>query len=149
MKKAILSFGLLLLSALGSSYAANRFVGVNEEILASFQHKFAGATDVSWESEKPYVKAVFSYNRQVLLAYFDTNGELIVTARNILSNELPINLLVQLKNEYPGCWISELVEMDRETDVTYYITLEDSSRKLKLKSFENYYWEIYGKEKKG
>jgi hypothetical protein len=148
MKKTILSLCLLMVVTIGSTYAHDRGAGVSQIILTSFKNNFAGATNVAWENDRPFVKAIFSYNSQILFAYFDTNGDLIATARNILSDKLPINLILALKKEYPDCWISALVEMDMESNVTYYITVENASKKYTLQSVENCDWEVFSKSKK-
>jgi hypothetical protein len=47
-----------------------------------------------------FVRATFTMDGSVLFAYFQPDGEMIAVTRNILSDQLPINLMVTLKNKY-------------------------------------------------
>jgi len=83
-----------------------------------------------------------------MFAYYDQNGELIATARNILSEQLPINLMSSLKRGYSDYWISELFEMDRDGVAAYYVTLENGDETMVLKSNSLNDWSLYKKAKK-
>jgi len=110
MKKSILSLALMLMIGLSSTFA-NYAEGVNQKVMSSFNKEFANAKDVKWESGKDYVKATFTLNGQILFAYYSENGEMLAMTRNILSSQLPINLLNDLKKDYSSFWITDLFEM--------------------------------------
>jgi hypothetical protein len=56
-----------------------------------------------------HAKATFTLNDQVMIAYYSNeNNELLAVVRNILSQQLPINLFTSLKKEYSGYWITDL-----------------------------------------
>jgi hypothetical protein len=115
----------------------------------SFHKDFSGASNVIWEQRETYTRATFSLHGQVLFAYYNNNGDLQAVVRNITSDQLPINLLSALKNNYGNCWISDLFEIVSDDQTSYYVTLEDSDKKVVLKSQGTEFWSEYKKEKKG
>lgn len=147
MKKSILSVALMLMIGVSSIFA-NNAEGVNQRVLNSFNKEFSNATEVKWETGKEYVKATFNLNGQVLFAYYTEKGEMLAMTRNILSSQLPINLLNDLKKNYSSYWISDLFEMAAGNETSYYITLENADAVTVLRSTDSINWEQFKKEKK-
>ena len=147
MKKSILSLALMLMIGLSSTFA-NNAEGVNQRVMNSFKKEFANAKDVKWESGKEYVKATFTMNGQTLFAYYSENGEMLAVTRNIVSSQLPIILLNDLKKDYSNFWITDLFEMAADNETAYYVTLECSDNIIVLKSSDSSNWEVFKKEKK-
>jgi len=147
MKKVILVWALLLTVGLSATFARPA-ENVSEQVMNSFKKDFASAQDVSWESGKDFTKATFKINDQVMFAYYGKTGELIATTRNILSSQLPISLLAELKKNYSEYWISDLFEMAANNATTYYVTVQNGDQKVVLKSDGVEGWETFKKEKK-
>ncbi|HUR11872.1 MAG TPA: hypothetical protein VM012_10910 [Flavitalea sp.] len=147
MKKRILTLALMLSISLSSIFANTR-EGVNEKVMNTFKTEFANARDVKWESSKDFVKATFILNEQVLFAYYSLDGEQIAVSRNIVSSQLPINLLADLKKNYSEFWISDLFEIATKTDTGYYVTIENGDFTIVLKSNGGSGWNVYKKDRK-
>jgi hypothetical protein len=149
MKRVILSIATVLMMGL-SSFANVNVNGneVNQQAVQSFKKDFVNATGVTWEQTADYVKATFRLNDQVLFAYYNTNGELQAVVRNIVSDQLPISLLTELKKNYSGYWISDLFEIASNDETSYYVTLENSDKKIVLKSEGTSNWGQFAKAKK-
>ena len=147
MKKVILMWAMSLTLGLTSVFANNEET-INQRAVSAFKRDFTAAQDVKWESNKDFVKATFTLNQQVMFAYYSPTGELMAVTRNIISSQLPINLLSTLKNNYASYWISDLFEVSSSTDASYYITLQSSEQTLVLKSNGISGWEVFKKEKK-
>jgi hypothetical protein len=147
MKKGILTWVTILTMGLSSVFANNGET-LNQRAVNAFKKDFASAQDVKWESSKDYVKATFKLNEQVMFAYYSQTGDLMGVTRNIVSSQLPINLLSSLKKTYNNYWISDLFEVSSATDSSFYVTLQSSDQKLVLKSNGISAWEVYKKEKK-
>jgi hypothetical protein len=147
MKKGILTWVTVLTMGLSSVFA-NTGETLNQRAVNAFKKDFSTAQDVTWESTKDYVKATFKLNEQVMFAYYSQTGELMAVTRNIVSSQLPINLLSNLKKTYNNYWISDLFEISSATDSSFYVTLQSSDQKLVLKSNGISEWEVYKKEKK-
>jgi len=144
MKKRII-FIALMLCFIGSYSFAIKHKDINEAIKASFRKEFVNAEVVHWENLGDFVRVDFAMNDQFLQAYFHLNGELIAVTRNILSNELPIHLIIDLNKEYSAYWITDLFEISTEGGTSYYITLHNSNLELVLRSDEVGSWEVFKK----
>jgi hypothetical protein len=147
MKKSILTWVLLLTVGLSSTFAHIK-ENVNEQVISAFKKDFATAQDVSWEKSKEISKATFKLNDQVMFAYYAEGGNLLAVIRNIVSTQLPINLLSDLKKNYSGYWISDLFEMASDDATSYYVTVENGDQSIVLKSSGLNAWETFKKEKK-
>jgi hypothetical protein len=147
MKKSILMWAMMLAMGLSTTLANNEET-INQRAVGSFKKDFASAQDVKWESTKDFVKATFKQNDQVMFAYYSQNGDLLAITRNIVSSQLPINLLSTLKKNYTSYWISDLFEISSPTEASYYVTLQNGDNTLVLKSSGVSEWQLYKKEKK-
>jgi len=148
MKKILLSIATVLMLGASAFAAAGNDGEANQLAVRSFKKDFASAKNIVWEQKEAFTKATFSLNGQVMFAYYNNNGDLQAVIRNITSDQLPINLLASLKNEYNDCWITDLFEMASNDETTYYVTLETSEKKIVLRSAGAGVWEVYSKERK-
>lgn len=148
MKKRILVWALLLVVSAGSAFANNNDEGVSDKVVKSFKKEFTTAQDVQWENSKSFAKATFKLNEQIICAYYSQDGDLLGMTRNIVSTQLPINLLTDLKKNYNDYWITDLFEMASGDSTSYYITIENSDYSIVLKSSGADSWDVYRKERK-
>ena len=150
MKQFILSIATLLMMGVSvSAFAGKNDDGnVNQLAVKSFKKDFSGANNIIWEQRDTYTKATFSLHGQVLFAYYNNNGDLQAVVRNITSDQLPISLLTSLKKEYGDFWISDLFEIVSDDQTSYYVTLENSDKKIVLKSQGTEFWNEFSKERK-
>jgi hypothetical protein len=151
MKQFILSIATMLMMGVSvSAFAGKNDDGaVNQLAVKSFRKDFTGASNIIWEQRDTYTKATFSLQGQVLFAYYNSNGDLQAVVRNITSDQLPITLLSSLRKDYGNSWISDLFEIVSDGQTSYYVTLEDSDKKIVLKSQGTEFWSEFKKEKKG
>jgi hypothetical protein len=148
MNKIILSIATVLMMSFSASASGNDNA-VSQQARNAFKKDFASASNISFEQKDSYVKATFSLNGQILYAYYSNDGDLQGVVRNIVSDQLPISLLTDLKKDYDGFWITDLFEISSNDQTTYYVTLENSDKKIVLKSSGTNYWDVFSKEKKG
>jgi hypothetical protein len=145
MKKLIIA-ALLLTIATTYSFAAptNNNSG---EVKTSFRQDFKNAQLVSTEANNNFTKITFKMNDQILCAFYSTTGELLAVTRNILSSQLPINLMMSLKKHYSEHWITDLFELNGNDQTTYYVSLENADTQMTLRSNGDK-WELYASAKK-
>jgi hypothetical protein len=148
MNKFILSIATVLMMSF-SAFASGNDNVVSQQARNAFKKDFASASNISFEQKDSYVKATFSLNGSILYAYYSNDGDLQAVVRNIVSDQLPISLLADLKKDYDGFWITDLFEISSNEQTSYYVTLENSDKKIVLKSSGTNYWDVYSKEKKG
>ena len=145
IKKALVTMSLLL--TLTASFAFTGTNDVNGEIRTSFKKDFRNAQILSTESHKAFTKLTFKMEGLILSAFYSEGGELLAVTRNILSTQLPMNLMMSLKNDYNSYWITELFEFAGDNDNCYYVSLENADSKVTLRSSGDR-WEVYSTVKK-
>src|SRR5450631_2347797 len=67
------------------------------EAKISFRNEFKNAQVISWEVSRKFIKVTFKLNDMVLFAFYSGNGQLLAVTRNIVSSQLPINLVRELR----------------------------------------------------
>ena len=140
-----LVIALFLTLGVSSSFAATTTPNneENQVVLASFHKDFRTAEVMVVEAKKEYTKVTFKLNNLVLFAFYSENGDLIAVVRNILSSQLPIQLLMDLKQNHSNCWITDLFEIDSNGQINYYVTLENGDSQVTLRSTSSNNWETY------
>jgi hypothetical protein len=145
-KKIAFTLALLLTVTISYSFAAP-VDSMNGRIEASFQKDFKNAKLMSSEVNRHFTKLTFRMNDMILFAFYSDNGELLAVTRNILSSQLPIELMMDLKKNYSDYWITELFELNGDSQNCYYVSLENADSKVVLRSTGND-WEVYQKTAK-
>jgi hypothetical protein len=131
---------LLLTLGVTTSFAANG----NDQATISFHKEFKHAEVLSTDDGKDYTKITFKMNGAILNAFYNEKGELLAITHNIRCTELPLTLLMQIKQYYTNYWITDCFEIDTNGTTNYYITVENSDTKLTLRSNESD-WETYSR----
>jgi len=147
MKKSIVAMVVILMVGLTSAFA-NKSEEINQRAIASFNSEFGNAKNVSWTQDRQYFRASFNLNNQVLYAYYDQKGELMAVIHHILSNQLPIYLMSELKKAYKNYWITDLLVMASNEQSNYFVSLDNADETLVLKSDGSNQWSVYKRIKK-
>ncbi len=147
MKKKILIVALLVSSILTSAFAG-KTESVSEKVLTSFRNEFKQAQELNWETGKGFAKVTFKLNEQVMFGYYEENGNLVALVRNIVTNQLPINLMTTVLNNLEGYWITDLFEVAASQSRSYYVTIQNADNTLVLKSEDGGAWQLYKKTRK-
>lgn len=153
-KKIVLTAAMFLTVGLTTSFANNTAVNKaasvsapardgNDLITASFHKDFKHAELMGIEAKKAYIKVTFKLNNRVLFAFYSGNGELLAVVRNMLSTQLPVQLLMDIKEKYNTYWITDLFELNSNDQTTYYVTLENADGRISLRSNDTGTWEAY------
>src|SRR6187401_1939712 len=133
MKKTFSAF-LALLIIVSTAVTASERADVDPKILSAFQKEFSFATKAKWEVKGNLTQVIFSLNDQGITAWYNSDAELVTTARNILYNQLPISVIRSLDNEYAGADIFGIVEISRNSETYYQIRADKKSKKFLLKA---------------
>jgi hypothetical protein len=146
MKRLTVLAALLLTLCTTYSFATPANDG-SSAIRTSFSRDFQNAQIVSTQEYNSFTKVTFKLNDVVMFAFYSTGGELLAVTRNIVSSQLPVNLLTSLKKHYGDNWITDLFEISGNEQNCYYISLENADSKTTLRSNGNE-WEVYATTKK-
>ena len=116
--------------------------------IQSFKSTFAQASEVNWSVANNLYKADFALNGQYASVFYDAEGGLVATTRNISSLQLPLTLQANLKKEYADYWISDLFELTNADGISYFVTLQSGDTKLILKGSALSEWTVFQKTRK-
>ena len=143
MKKLI-----ILLAVISSSLVASDTFAQTKAPIAvteTFENSFSYVKEASWSMVADFYKAEFKVEDQSLFAYFNTDGEIVATGREITVAQLPIALQLELKNNYKDFTVTQSVEMAFNDESTYYLTIETATKKMQINSTDFGGWETYKK----
>jgi hypothetical protein len=107
---------------------------VNPKTLSTFQNAFSSATDVRWTATDDVVKANFSYLGTRTEAYFNADGELIGTARNVLYSQLPMAVTKEIEKRWGPAGVYEITEYYDNEGTGYMMTVDLGKKKLQIRS---------------
>jgi hypothetical protein len=143
-KTIVATTALLLTVGIGSSFATPVKDSDTHAVTTSFHKDFRKAELLQTEVSKNFTKLTFRMNSMVLFAYYADNGQLLAVSRNITSDQLPFQLLMQVKRDFADYWISDLFELTNDGNSNYYITLENADTRLTLRS-NGPDWDVYSR----
>jgi hypothetical protein len=139
--------GRTIACALLLSLSLSSFAGpadeINGPVRSSFNKEFNNAQIISCDVSGHLTKLTFKMNGLVLSAFYSDNGDLLTVTRNVLTTQLPLSLMLQARRDYKDYWVTDLFEITGKKDSAYYLTLENASAKIVLKSVDNSTWEIF------
>jgi len=137
----LIAIAALVLTMGATSSFAGPAHGLNGQVSSAFQKDFNKAELMDYTSSKDYTRLTLKVNDMIVFAYYSENGELLAVTRNIKSTQLPLPLLLDLKRNYGGYWITELFELSSGGQTSYYMTVENADKKLNLRAVDNDSWE--------
>ena len=132
MKKLIFALTMLLGSTM--IFAKSTPPEVNEKVLKAFQETFKNPKDVNWHEYENYYEVDFKQDEIKTQVRYDGDGNITGTTRYYFEKQLPPHILSKLKMKYPQRSIYGVTEIYTESDLQYYITMEDEKNWYTVKS---------------
>jgi hypothetical protein len=133
MKKTFSALLAFLIIGSATVLASER-ADVDPKILSAFQKEFSFAKNAKWEVKGNLTQVSFLLNDQGVFAWYNSNAELVTTARNILFNQLPISVTRALEKEYTGADFFGITEVNRNNETWYQIRADEKNKKFLLKA---------------
>ena len=132
MKKLIAILSLVLIAGTISAFAIeNPKTPKSRKV---FEQKFVGAENVKWTNiSSEYEKVWFTMAGSSAEAYFNSNGELLGTARNIFFSQLPLSVIQRVNNRFAGSVVIEVNEITNVDGTSYKVVVEQKDRKYVIK----------------
>jgi hypothetical protein len=81
-------------------------------VLESFEAKFPSALEAEWEKEGDIFEVEFVYNDEEIEAEFKSDGQWLLTEKEISISDLPESVTASISEEYPGFTIEEAEEIE-------------------------------------
>ena len=133
MKKIFVSLSLMVTVGLTTVLANDNF-NVNDKIKESFKKEFAGVTSVKWEKQKDFQTATFVFYDHLVIAYFNTDGELLGSARDVAFYELPMAVIKSFDKNFAGFNPTEVIEISNREGTFYRLTIEGQNKRYNIKA---------------
>jgi hypothetical protein len=134
----LLSLSAGVFAADGSTITGNLIVNekttINEKLLKSFKQTFPNAQEVKWLEQQDKYTVNFKENGILNKIDYDKDGNFLSSIRYYSEKNLPVNILVKLQKKYPGKKIFGVTEMNADSNLDYYIKLEDEKSWMTIKS---------------
>jgi hypothetical protein len=134
--KTMIIAAAILVSSIGHAFAYEGET-VDSKIAKKFNTTFKAAKGVIWTVTDDYSIASFGLEGTRMETYYDKDGELIGTFRNVTSDQLPAKALAAAENKYKGYVLTEAVyEAQPYNNHAYYVTLVGPDKKVILQLHE-------------
>lgn len=92
----------------------------------NFRTTFPQATMVECKTKGDLTEVNFTWQGLHLAAFYDKEGTQIATSRTLTTDNLPLNIQLKLKHEYPGSIPQEAIEYnDTDNNLSYFVTITD------------------------
>ncbi len=147
MKRITLVFAALMLVANTFAIDANE---VSAKVKTSFEKNFSAASDVKWEKSNAIYFGSFKMDGQDVSVVYNEDGELKSSSRKMPLSNLPLKVLLSLKDRYAGYNIDNSVsEVFSNNETKYYIKAENAKNELSLSADASGDFTVENKVKKG
>ncbi len=134
MKKLRTVFAAVAMLFALSAFASAGPEKISVKVKTEFERNFSGALNVKWEKQDDYYFAYFDLNSKEVSAAYNENGELLGVSRILETNQLPLSISLAIANKYQGFSVGNTVtEITYEGQTSYYVTVENDKKNLKLK----------------
>jgi hypothetical protein len=102
--------------------------------LQTFKNTFPDAQEVQWKESPDKYTVNFKAGGLVTLIEYDKDGEFMSSVRYYSESNLPVNILCKLHKKYPEKKVFGVTEKATESNVEYFIKLEDATTWVTVKS---------------
>jgi hypothetical protein len=127
MKKTIITFVALFLMV--AAFAATP----NEKVLKVFKATFISPEEVTWYDYADYYDVSFVQSGIRSSVKYDKEGNFMSSIRYYGEQNLPINIVCQLKKKFADKKVYGVTEMTNADEINYYIKLEDDKNWITVK----------------
>ncbi|HTE32587.1 MAG TPA: hypothetical protein VK666_19540 [Chryseolinea sp.] len=139
MKNNIFSSAVLVVICLGN-LSAQDSLKVKSYIARKFERDFSGATEVEWTRARRLYVAVFKYQSDVWLAFYDGHGEKLAGGRRIKSiHELPLQVQIgvaqvrrSIEKKHGPIAASFALELMDQGSTRYYIPMQSNGMSVMI-----------------
>lgn len=126
---------LLVLAMAGMSMFAhaNPFVKVPVRIKTAFSSEFKDVDKTKWFQVKSVFGVEFTKNGKIAYAFFNRNGKMLETDREISFNELSPEIKKEIDEKYGDCYVQTVFKFSGNEGDNYLIRLKNVNT---LREFE-------------
>ncbi len=145
MKKLLIT-ALFAIAVVAGAFAAPK--KVSSAILANFNNQYKEASNVTWVITNNYTKAEFTADNTKMEVYYNADGDIIATSKNITLDELPLDVKRNFAKKFEGYNVKEAIKFDGFEEVSYYISGENEKEAVIIKVNDRGDVSLYKRTKK-
>ena len=131
MKKIIVTLAIIVLGVSITSAAENP--SIDPRVISRFEKDFSFATNIKWQTKEDLFQVSFLVNDQSVTAWYNSDAELVIIARTIIYNQLPITVTKALEKNYTEADFYNIVEVTHKGELHYQVTAETKKKTLVLR----------------
>jgi len=102
------------------------FADVNERLLHSFNKAFPLAVNTKWSEDANGYFVSFTQSGILSKVAYDLNGDFVYALRYYHEENLPVSILMAVKEKFKNKKIFAITELSTSDEVKYYIKLKDT-----------------------
>lgn len=121
---------------------------ISDKLLQAFAKTFPDAQQVKWAETEDKYMVNFKQGEVLTKVEYDKDGNFLNSLRYYSEKNLPINILCRLQKKYADKKVFGVTEMTSESNVEYYIKLEDDNNWYTVKSSAEGAMQVVEKYKK-
>ncbi len=147
MKK--LFFTALIAVSISFSSSAQAVNQIDQKAVNNFEAVFIGASNVNWTSKQDLTIASFIQNNHKVEVFYNPDGDLIATTRQIQIKDAPASVKKAVEKKYSDYLVKEVLELKSsdDTNSNYFIAVENDKETIVLKANEGT-MSVYSQTKK-
>ncbi len=117
------------------AYSSTMFAAApTEKVLSSFNKSFPEAKNVSWSEDESSYVVYFSKGMEQCRLWYSKDGDILKSIRYYTKELLNPFIQSRIEAKYAGLSIHDIVEVNSEEGIEYFITLEDDKKWYRVKS---------------
>jgi hypothetical protein len=137
MKTKLLTAMLALLTAGAFASGPKKGAILNYRAQENLNSLYGKVKDLTWsEARNNLVRADFTSGDESISTFFDAQGEVVATTRNISREQLPLRLRLDLDQRFADATILQMFELSNQTEHAYYIELQDKGKRRMMKGYD-------------
>ncbi len=137
--KKIISAAAVIVTLCLQNASAQTSAQVTPAVAESFSREFKDATNVKWTKIKGIYRSRFDNQQEYCLAYFDPNGQMILSGRKISLDIAPLAIkrgLEQIRDaserKHDLLAVAEVYELNDSQETKYFINLNSDALSMSV-----------------
>jgi hypothetical protein len=92
--------------------------------IENFKRTFPQASQIQCKNTNDLTEVSFIWQGLQLEVFYDKEGNTVATSRQLSEGNLPLNIQLNLKKQYPGYAVQQAIEFnDSDNSLSYYVTI--------------------------
>lgn len=100
---------------------------LSSRVVRAFETSFSEAEDARWSVVEDLFKVTFTLDDRPMFAFYNAEGELVVSGKYLSTRKLPKAAQKHLAEETKGYTVTEIFEINEGVDSRYYVAMNNDN----------------------